>query len=844
MPESAYDAYHRQQQEREQRARLGIANELQYDPDRAGRVHAVAARTKLPSSVVDADLESLEAKVRKSEFNYDNYTDADNGSPIFNKFAAEDPYNLAVLERDRESMTALERTLHPLSLGWDAGWATVEMNKIGGRYFAGDRRPGDEERLKELNQLLAGGSFGADNVFAKALIFTAKQLPIQGHILGQAVDEAMIGGMAGALVGGTVLPGVGTVPGFFTGIGAGLWTGRTMAAGEFERNLAYLDFIELGLNERDSRIAANGVGAINGALESIGLGALTKRIPGFREVQRDVASKAIEKIFAGPRMRDAIGRTAAQYGEGMATEIVTEILQEVTLMTAKEHLKADQRATGDTRPELAAMDSDEFWQSIRDIAVETMYSTSIIGGIGPMQTLRAKSRQALRARQQQQIWRALGEAVEGSETRTKVPSAWKEFIERVQKDGPIDEVRVDAEGWRRYWQSKNIDPEEAAAELGVDLSESEAYDVDITIPLAAYVDKIAPTEHHAGLMPDLRIREDDMTFREQQQWVADRDKHTAEIEKALAEQFDMTVNDEMVADLKGQLITMYDEKAAEKMARFHAAVITTTAAREGKDPMALYKQTLIGVRKETPEALAGTDVDIEIDPILDRIRAKDFPRQKEIFGESLIDLIRSAGGIQDQGGELSSRDFGKQFPGIISKTGLTLDGAAELAQEQGYIAELDQWQLMEAIDRELAGNPVFSRNAQVNEDLQKTLDLMEQAESFFEGEGIDLTTMTNQEVREKLKAVTSLDQMDSDDLASLLTTLGAMIDNDPSLMAEIMRQLPRVDESQDFRDVEFTGKFVDEAGKTGKYRINAQKAYDEAVKERNALKQLMECVSG
>ena len=844
MAESAYDAYHRQQQEREQRARLGIANEMQYDPDRAGRIHAVAARTKLPSNVVDADLESLESQVRKREFNYDNYTDVVNGSPIFNKFAAEDPYNLAVLERDRKSLTALERALEPLFMGWDAGWGTVEISNIRNRHLAGDVRTDDEERLNELRQLTAGGKFGADNMIAKAFVATAKQIPIQGHILGQAVDEAMIGGMAGALVGGTVLPGLGMVPGFFTGIGAGAWAGRTQAAGYLERGLAYDDFIELGLNERDSRIAANGIGAINGALESIGLGALTKRIPGFRDVQRDVASEAIEKIFAGPRMRDAIGRTAAQYGEGMATEIVTEILQEATLMTAREHLKADQRAAGDTRPELAAMDSDEFWRSIGDIAVETMYGTSIIGGIGPVQTLRAKSRQALQARQQQQVWQALGEAVDGSETRTKVPSAWKEFVERVQKDGPIDEVRVDAEGWRRYWQSKNIDPEEAAAELGVDLSESEAYDVDITIPLAAYVDKIAPTEHHAGLMPDLRVREDDMTFREQQQWVADREKHTAEIETALAEQFDMTVKDEMVEDLKGQLITMYDEKAAEKMARFHAAVITTTAAREGKDPMALYKQTLIGVRKETPEALAGTDVDIEIDPILDRIRAKDFPRQKEIFGESLIDLIRSAGGIQDQGGDLSSRDFGKQFVGVISKEGMTLDAAAELAQEQGYIAEFDQAQLMEAIDRELAGEPVFSRTAQVNEEMQQILDLMEQAETFFEGEGIDLTTMTNQEVREKLKAVKSLDQMAGDDLASLLTTLGAMIDNDPSLMAEIMRQLPRVDESQDFRDVEFTGKFVDEKGKKGKYKINAQKAYDRAVKERNALKQLMECVSG
>jgi len=64
------------------------------------------------------------------------------------------------------------------------------------------------------------------------------------------------------------------------------------------------------------------------------------------------------------------------------------------------------------------------------------------------------------------------------------------------------------------------------------------------------------------------------------------------------------------------------------------------------------------------------------------------------------------------------------------------------------------------------------------------------------------------------------------------------------LLSKLMLQMPKVAEKQDFSSVTFTDKFVDERGKKGTIKQNAQKAYNEAVKQRNLLKRLLDCVNG
>lgn len=859
------------QREQQRRQRLEAANNMDYDPDRAGRIFAVAAKTRLPNEVVDADLETLEAKLRADEFSYENYTDAENGAPVFNDFAAEHPYNFAVMDRDRKNMSWIEKTWTMNGLGWDQGWATSDLTNIVNRRLEGDKREGDEERMKQIRMLLEGGDFGADDTTQKLLVGMMNQLPIQAWLIGQSAEEAMLLGEAGALAGGLAagvptggafaLPGV--VAGFFTGIGAGGWAGRTEAAFRMQRALAYDEYEALGLDPMDARMAANVVGAVTAPMESLGLAALTKRLPGFKNVQKNLVDKYIKSIFTKPTVLQATGRFALQYGEGLATEVFTEVMQESVQMSTGEFLKRNARDAGDMRPELDPMTDEQYWEALGEVVEQTIYATALMGSAGPVTSFVSDARRAKASKQQALMWQSLGEAAEESTTRTDTPSAWEEFVSRVQEKGPLTEIRIDADGFRKYWQSKEIDPEKAAKDLGIDLAESEAMDVDVVIPFKTFIDKIAPTEHHAGLMPSYRLHEGEMTFREAEDFHANQEQKIETLKAQLAEDFDMTPAQTIEDDLTPQLVAAgYQPKVAATQAKLQALIFVTTADKAGIDAVELYRARFGGIAKEVPEALSRQDVDIETDPLLDRIRAKDFPTQREIYGESLFDLIRNFGGIQDQGGELGARDVQKQFPGMVSTEGLTIDAAAELAFDRGYITQYDSAEFMEAFDRELGGTQVFGRQARVNTRIEELLGQMETAAAFFEEEGIDLDNMTNQQVRDYLKGVKTLQQTGESDLkkwTDLVFTIAmrqellsdeqmevpfaGKMKMDPLLArAEAMR--PRLADQQDFKDVEFTDKVTLPNGRTGTRKISAQKQYDRAVKKRNLLKRLLDCVNG
>jgi len=474
---------------------------------------------------------------------------------------------------------------------------------------------------------------------------------------------------------------------------------------------------------------------------------------------------------------------------------------------------------------------------------------------------RADARRARAAEEQAAMWASLGDNVQAADTPKNAKSGWSAFIARIQEKGPLKEVRFDSQGWRQYWQSQKVDPVEVAKEMGFDIEAMEVTDTDIVIPFNTYLEKLAPTEHHVGLINDFRARTDEMTLRESEQWHKDAPNKIAEFEETLAKEFDTTIRDDIQEDLVGQLVASgrYTPQAAETQARLTAAIFTTVAARANIDPMKLYKDRLKGVQRDVPKPLQREDIDMDVDPVLDALRAGNFPAQKDIYGKSLFDLIRASGGIQDQGGEMAARDVQKQLPGMISGAGLTIDAMAEIAFDQGYITAHDSEMFMEAFDRELGGTQQFSREHPVDAELQARAAQMEEAAKFLDDEGINLNEMTNAQVREYLKGVKTLEQSSDSDLkqwTDLVMTMALReetLDEDrpfrrakryDSILGRAAAAMPRVAEQQDFQDVEFTDKFVDTSGKPGTHTYSAQKAYDKAVKKRNLLNRLMDCVNG
>ncbi len=828
---SVTEQYLRQKREQEENLRLKLADTVNHDADRAARIFKVSAFTGLPEDVIDSDLDNLEERVRQRNFDPERYR---KHSPVFASFASENPYNLSVVKDDLENMTGLERAWAPLAMGWDSGWATVELARIRSRHVGGDVREGDEERLQELRKSMQPHEFGAENWFSKFLVKNAKMMPMTFASMREGVTMGLGGASIGAASGTVAGPGAPiTVPAATAiGFGVGMITGTAGSAFDLERGLAYDEYLELGLDPDNAKIAANAVGAVNMVLESFGISQAVKYMPGFSAAKGAIAKQVVDKVLVKPTFKAAAARYGARFGEVLASEVITEVLQESSTVVGGEILKGP----GDD-----AMTWDQFTDRIAEIATETMQGAFILSSIGPTASYISDVRRAKRASQNELLFKVLGESAEGSTTRQNVPGKWREFVAKVREKGPIEAIRVDVERFTEYFQEQGQNPDEVAAELGIDLSEAQATGVDIEIPIDVYAEKIAPTEHHTALLPDLRMHEDEMTAREAEEWR----KNADEIQKALIEQ-DVPEGHTPVTEIHdavmGELIAAGTElTVADKQAQLTEYVFSTLAERNEMDPIELFALYWGGVRKEIPEALQKTDIDVYIDPLLDRLRAQDIPTQRQIFGESLVEFLTAKGGLIDEGGELAAADMALLFPKLMKAGKLTLDAAAELAFEAGFIPEFDLSQLKEALmDREAAGKPVFGRGA--DEQVADLARALEELNDFLEREGLDLDTMSNAEIRRALQAGQTFEQLTIDELTE--TAIIAAV-QDPTLLSKALLMLPKVPAEQDFGDLAFTDTVALEGtGQAFEVSQPAQKTFNRAVKRRSVIERLLECVSG
>lgn len=128
--------------------------------------------------------------------------------------------------------------------------------------------------------------------------------------------------------------------------------------------------------------------------------------------------------------------------------------------------------------------------------------------------------------------------------------------------------------------------------------------------------------------------------------------------------------------------------------------------------------------------------------IIDAIRKGNIPTDEQAYGPSLIEFLRSKGGVQDHKGELAAMDaqlatrkaFKKNF---VSDSGMPLDTAKELAVESGYLGgDATITDLLDAISGELSGNMVFSADNR-NEAVANHLENIRQTQESMNQAGID-----------------------------------------------------------------------------------------------------------
>ena len=162
--------------------------------------------------------------------------------------------------------------------------------------------------------------------------------------------------------------------------------------------------------------------------------------------------------------------------------------------------------------------------------------------------------------------------------------------------------------------------------------------------------------------------------------------------------------------------------------------------------------------KETARRLAGQP---DLDTMLDAARRG---AQRPTGVRSLIDTLRGAGGIRDQGGELRHIGItGRTRPGLINnRAGMSLDEAAELAFESGFFGPNRAGfgerptisDFLEKLRDDFEGRRVFRADDQaVLDEFDRIRAGIDEFTRQFDALGLDIRKLSNEELRDALSRI-------------------------------------------------------------------------------------------
>lgn len=370
---------------------------------------------------------------------------------------------------------------------------------------------------------------------------------------------------------------------------------------------------------------------------------------------------------------------------------------------------------------------------------------------------RAESSKAL---SDQQLLDALVGNAQATKLRERDPARYAELVATLAKPG-ADTVYVPVEEFQRYFQSAAMDPQAVAAEAGVSYEsyqEAVLTGGDVAIPMAQYLAKVGP-EHHKALGEFARMTPGGLTPAEAKMSPEELAQEVARFNEQVNIEAgsDRRVYDDVYGMLMGT--GRFERDAVERYATLTNAFFRTMSEREGKDALALYEPYRLRIKSELPAVLQDSQIDVMIDPLIERLRVGDIPTDRDAYGLSLVDFLVARGGLMvDEGmaGEVrrvaeSDRATRKGKPRLVRDDGMPLDSALEAAVESGYLPQgADIQALLDALDSELVTDrPVFAasgRDTRKAADREALLALGDELDRL----GINTAEATNAAIKQAL----------------------------------------------------------------------------------------------
>ena len=376
--------------------------------------------------------------------------------------------------------------------------------------------------------------------------------------------------------------------------------------------------------------------------------------------------------------------------------------------------------------------------------------------------------------------RNLNKLISESSTVEASKTAFSELAQSMSEDSSI---YFDASDWNELFHGKGLDPRDIARLV---LDDPDAYDealatgAPMEISMGKYASELA-RDHGAELAKIVRM--DPSAFTEIEAETEFQDltnlppeelarieregrKQAADAAKGAADP-GTAIRERVAAQLvESGMERSTADASAEPMAAYFTTIAdrwNKNAAAEGRPQITaeeLITKNLSRIQRAIPELLKAGTNDIN-DALLDRLRTGDLPNEDNVFGPSLFSFLTSRGGVQDQGTELSTMGVDnnrKPFQkSLIKSDGLTLDRAAEAAHEAGYIAKPEINLLLEAMNQEAGGSKVRIPGDVVNENGDQIRIAMLELQDWLGSQGIDLNETTNDEIKALMRQAPATD---------------------------------------------------------------------------------------
>jgi hypothetical protein len=683
---------------------------METTPDDYAQNLALARETKLPVGVVQTDPAAVAAEHRRTRI-----AEAVSKSPILQAWMATDDNAMLAID-DAEQLSGLAYGLRAVGDVLKSPFRGFDVSLGQGIQGMGALNDVAARKIEQGVRMIPGVGDPVADAIATPIPWWANPSN-WARGLGREVEE--LGGAPLSEdrrnIATDVGEGLGTLIGQAVATRLNPTAGTALMAGQgAEQQLERATAAGADQSAADTAVLYGSV--ITAATERIGLDKLLNRMP--PQIKNRAAQWIVDKAIAG-------GIEGGQEAvEAVANNVVAGMLYEPD------------------SPIFAGVQDNATVGAAVGVIARTLFG------------VRSRGYEAQDVQAQQEVLDGLVKGASATKLSQLAPERLSDLLGKLAANG-AENVYVPAEAVQTLFQSE--EPARVAFDLGVPVEtylEAILTGGDIAIPVGSYLTKVAP-QHHDALREVARFTPGAMTPEE----TAQMDEQA----QAAADQFMASVQSTQPSDAKvyedvtGMLLGTgrYRREDVEKYAQLVQAGFRTLGAREGIDPFQLYQQYRLRIKAELPAALQRTDIDTVIDPLIERLRTGDRPRDPR---QTLADFIADTGGVTDATltGELASLNESDRVTRrgkkrlVREDAGRDLDRAREAAAEAGYLPEdSDVNDLLALLDQEMSGRPVFAQGDEggVEVDTIRALDSLEEE---LGRRGIDVTTASNADIKAAL----------------------------------------------------------------------------------------------